>query len=61
MKICVTGASGKIGQAGVVELREHDHEVTAVDLHTVREHSGPTVVGGAPSAGQLRPGAAETG
>jgi nucleoside-diphosphate-sugar epimerase len=45
MKICVTGASGKVGRATVIELREHGHEVTAVDLHTVREHSGPTVVG----------------
>jgi nucleoside-diphosphate-sugar epimerase len=45
MKICVTGASGKVGRAAAEDLREHGHEVTAVDLVTVREHSGPTVVG----------------
>jgi len=45
MKICVTGASGKVGRATVVELREHGHDVTPVDLHTVREFSGPAVVG----------------
>lgn len=45
MRICVTGASGKVGRATVEDLRAHGHEVTAVDLHTVREHSGPVVVG----------------
>jgi nucleoside-diphosphate-sugar epimerase len=45
MKICVTGASGKVGRATVIELREHGHDVTPVDLHTVREFSGPAVVG----------------
>jgi nucleoside-diphosphate-sugar epimerase len=45
MKICVTGASGKVGRATVLELREHGHDVTPVDLHTVREFSGPAVVG----------------
>ncbi len=45
MKICVTGASGKVGRAAVEHLREHGHEVTRVDLHTVREFSGPAVVG----------------
>ncbi len=45
MRICVTGASGKVGAATVEDLRAHGHAVTAVDLHTVREHSGPTVVG----------------
>jgi nucleoside-diphosphate-sugar epimerase len=45
MRICVTGASGKVGRATVEDLRAHGHEVTAVDLVTVREHSGPTVVG----------------
>jgi nucleoside-diphosphate-sugar epimerase len=45
MRICVTGASGKVGRATVEDLREHGHVVTAVDLATVREHSGPTVVG----------------
>ncbi|MBV8733851.1 MAG: NAD(P)-dependent oxidoreductase [Solirubrobacterales bacterium] len=45
MRICVTGASGKVGRATVEDLRAHGHEVTAVDLVTVREHSGPMVVG----------------
>jgi nucleoside-diphosphate-sugar epimerase len=45
MRICVTGASGKVGRATVEDLRAHGHEVTAVDLVTVREHSGPIVVG----------------
>ena len=45
MRICVTGASGKVGRAAVEDLRAHGHEVTAVDLVTVREHSGPVVVG----------------
>ena len=45
MRICVTGASGKVGRATVEDLRAHGHAVTAVDLHTVREHSGPSVVG----------------
>ena len=45
MRICVTGASGKVGRATVEDLRTHGHEVTAVDLLTVREHSGPVVVG----------------
>ncbi len=45
MRICVTGASGKVGRATVEDLRAHGHEVTAVDLLTVREHSGPVVVG----------------
>ncbi|MBV9338449.1 MAG: NAD(P)-dependent oxidoreductase [Solirubrobacterales bacterium] len=45
MRICVTGASGKVGRATVEDLRAHGHEVTAVDLVTVREHSGPTVIG----------------
>ncbi len=45
MRICVTGASGKVGAATVEDLRAHGHEVRAVDLVTVREHSGPTVVG----------------
>jgi nucleoside-diphosphate-sugar epimerase len=45
MKICVTGASGKIGRATVDELRRHGHDVVAVDLHTVREFTGPAVVG----------------
>jgi nucleoside-diphosphate-sugar epimerase len=45
MRICVTGASGKVGRATVEDLRAHGHDVTAVDLITVREHSGPIVVG----------------
>lgn len=45
MRICVTGASGKVGRATVEDLRAHGHEVTAVDRVTVREHSGPTVIG----------------
>jgi nucleoside-diphosphate-sugar epimerase len=45
MRICVTGASGKVGRAAVEDLRAHGHEVTGVDLVTVREHSGPVVVG----------------
>ncbi len=45
MKICVTGASGKVGRAAVEHLRENGHEITPVDLHTVREFSGPAVVG----------------
>jgi nucleoside-diphosphate-sugar epimerase len=32
MKICVTGASGKAGQAVVTELVEHGYEVTATDM-----------------------------
>lgn len=45
MRICVTGASGKVGRATVEDLRAHGHDVSAVDLLTVREHSGPLVVG----------------
>jgi nucleoside-diphosphate-sugar epimerase len=45
MRICVTGASGKVGRATVADLRAHGYEVLAVDLLTVREHSGPVVVG----------------
>jgi nucleoside-diphosphate-sugar epimerase len=45
MRICVTGASGKVGRATVEDLRAHGHEVTAVDLVTIREHSGPVVIG----------------
>jgi nucleoside-diphosphate-sugar epimerase len=45
MRICVTGASGKVGRATVEDLRAHGHEVTAVDLVTVREFTGPIVVG----------------
>ncbi|TML06437.1 MAG: NAD(P)-dependent oxidoreductase, partial [Actinobacteria bacterium] len=45
MKICVTGASGKIGRAAVDELRGHGHDVAPVDLHTVREFTGPAVIG----------------
>lgn len=45
MRICVTGASGKVGRATVRDLRAHGHDVTAVDLASVREHSGPVVVG----------------
>jgi nucleoside-diphosphate-sugar epimerase len=45
MRVCVTGASGKVGRATVKDLRAHGHDVTAVDLVTVREHSGPVVVG----------------
>ncbi len=45
MRICVTGASGKVGRATVEDLRAHGHDVTAVDLVTAREHSGPIVVG----------------
>jgi nucleoside-diphosphate-sugar epimerase len=32
MKICVTGASGKAGQAVVAELVEHGYQVTATDM-----------------------------
>ena len=32
MKVCVTGASGRAGVAVVADLREHGHEVVAVDL-----------------------------
>src|SRR6201995_5387105 len=45
MRVCVTGASGKVGRATVEDLRAHGHDVTAVDLVTVREHSGPVVIG----------------
>jgi nucleoside-diphosphate-sugar epimerase len=45
MRICVTGASGKVGRATVEDLRAHGYEVTAVDLVSVREHSGPIVLG----------------
>lgn len=45
MRICVTGASGKVGRAAVEDLRAHGHVVTAVDLVGVREHGGPVVVG----------------
>jgi nucleoside-diphosphate-sugar epimerase len=31
-KICVTGASGRLGQATVAELRAHGYEVVATDL-----------------------------
>src|SRR3954451_24075642 len=45
MKVCVTGASSKIGRATVQELRLHEHDVAPIDLHTVREFTGPLVVG----------------
>jgi nucleoside-diphosphate-sugar epimerase len=45
MKICVTGASGKVGRATVEDLRRHGHDVTPVDLHTVREFTGAAVIG----------------
>jgi nucleoside-diphosphate-sugar epimerase len=32
MRICVTGASGKAGQATVAELLEHGHDVSATDV-----------------------------
>jgi nucleoside-diphosphate-sugar epimerase len=32
VKVCVTGASGKAGQAVVPDLREHGYEVVSVDL-----------------------------
>jgi len=45
MKICVTGASGKVGGATVDELRRHGHDVMPVDLLTVREFTGAAVIG----------------
>jgi len=45
MKICVTGASGKVGGATVDELRRHGHDVMPVDLLTVREFTGAAVRG----------------
>jgi nucleoside-diphosphate-sugar epimerase len=32
MRVCVTGASGKLGRATVTELLSHGHEVVATDL-----------------------------
>jgi nucleoside-diphosphate-sugar epimerase len=32
MRVCVTGASGRVGRATVADLREHGHSVVAVDI-----------------------------
>jgi nucleoside-diphosphate-sugar epimerase len=45
VKVCVTGASGKVGQATVAELREHGYRVTGVDLHAVTSMTGVAVTG----------------
>jgi len=45
MKVCVTGASGKVGRAAVAELRAHGHEVVAVDLLPVVDPVSATVMG----------------
>ena len=44
MRICVTGAGGKVGRAAVHDLRAHGHDVTGVDVIGVREFTGPAVV-----------------
>jgi nucleoside-diphosphate-sugar epimerase len=44
MRVCVTGASGKIGSAAAFELREHGYDVFAIDL---------APVGGLAEAGQM--------
>jgi len=40
MKICVTGASGKLGRATVADLLEHRHEVVATDAAPPRDELG---------------------
>jgi len=40
MKICVTGASGRLGRATVAELLAHGHEVVATDIAPAREDLG---------------------
>ena len=32
MRVCVTGANGKLGRGVVEELLAHDHEVVATDV-----------------------------
>ena len=45
MKVCVTGASGKVGRAAVIDLRAHGHEVLAVDRVPVLDPASPTEMG----------------
>jgi nucleoside-diphosphate-sugar epimerase len=45
MRICVTGASGKLGRATVLDLREHGHRVVAVDLEPVVDPDGRGAIG----------------
>ncbi len=45
MKVCVTGASGKVGRATVTDLRAHGHEVFAIDRVPVLDPSSPTEMG----------------
>ena len=44
MRICVTGASGKLGRATVRELLEHGYEVTATDVTASREDLGVSLI-----------------
>ncbi len=45
VKVCVTGASGRVGAATVAELREHGHRVIAADIAPVTSLTGVAVTG----------------
>jgi len=45
VRVCVTGASGRVGRAAVAELRSHGYEVVAVDLAPVIDAMGTTQMG----------------
>jgi nucleoside-diphosphate-sugar epimerase len=48
MRICVTGAAGRVGRATVADLREHGHRVVEVDREP---RASPLLVGEGPALG----------